>query len=73
MIGSAPNVLIISPEKGIKTIQDFVAFGKANPGKLNCASLWRRLGRALSSAERFRVAAGSDAVHIPFKGWRRRR
>ncbi len=39
MIGSVPNVLIISPEKGIKTIQDFVAFGKANPGKLNFASL----------------------------------
>ena len=67
MIGSVPNVLIISPEKGIKTIQDFVAFGKANPGKLNFASLG--VGSAVHmSAERFRVAAGYDAVHIPFKG-----
>ena len=39
MIGSVPNVLIISPSKGIKTIQDFVAYGKANPGKLNFASV----------------------------------
>ena len=67
MIGSVPNVLIISPEKGIKTIQEFVAFGKANPGKLNFASLG--VGSAVHmSAERFRVAAGYDAVHIPFKG-----
>ncbi len=67
MIGSVPNVLIISPEKGIKSIQDFVAFGKANPGKLNFASLG--VGSAVHmSAERFRVSAGYDAVHIPFKG-----
>ncbi|HWV54054.1 tripartite tricarboxylate transporter substrate-binding protein, partial [Pseudorhodoplanes sp.] len=67
MIGSVPNVLIISPSKGIKTIQDFVAYGKANPGKLNFASLG--VGSAVHmSAERFRVSAGYDAVHIPFKG-----
>jgi tripartite-type tricarboxylate transporter receptor subunit TctC len=67
MIGSVPNVLIISPDKGIKTIKDFVAYGKANPGKLNFASLG--VGSAVHmSAERFRVSAGYDAVHIPFKG-----
>jgi tripartite-type tricarboxylate transporter receptor subunit TctC len=64
MIGSVPNVLIISPDKGIKTIQDFVAYGKANPGKLNFASLG--VGSAVHmSAERFRASAGYDAVHIP--------
>jgi tripartite-type tricarboxylate transporter receptor subunit TctC len=67
MMASTPNVLIISPSKGIKTIQEFVAFGKANPGKLNFASLG--VGSAVHmSAERFRVAAGYEAVHIPFKG-----
>lgn len=67
MIGSVPNVLIISPSKGIKTVQDFVAYGKANPGKLNFASVG--IGSAVHmSAERFRVSAGYDAVHIPFKG-----
>jgi tripartite-type tricarboxylate transporter receptor subunit TctC len=67
MIGSVPNVLIISPDKGIKTIQDFVAYGKANPGKLNFASVG--VGSAVHlSAERFRASAGYDAVHIPFKG-----
>ncbi len=67
MIGSVPNVLIISPEKGIKSIKDFVAYGKANPGKLNFASVG--IGSAVHmSAERFRVSAGYEAVHIPFKG-----
>lgn len=67
MIGSVPNVLIISPSKGLKTIQDFVAYGKANPGKLNFASVG--IGSAVHmSAERFRVSAGYEAVHIPFKG-----
>jgi len=66
-VGSVPNVLIISPDKGLKTLKDFVAYGKANPGKLNFASLG--VGSAVyMSAERFRVAAGYDAVHIPFKG-----
>jgi tripartite-type tricarboxylate transporter receptor subunit TctC len=67
MMASALNVLIISPSKGIKTIQEFVAYGKANPGKLNFATVG--VGSAVHmSAERFRVAAGYEAVHIPFKG-----
>jgi tripartite-type tricarboxylate transporter receptor subunit TctC len=67
MIGSVPNVLIISPKKGLKTVQEFVAYGKANPGKLNFASVG--IGSAVHlSAERFRVSAGYEAVHIPFKG-----
>jgi tripartite-type tricarboxylate transporter receptor subunit TctC len=67
MMASAPNVLIISPSKGIKTIQEFVAYGKANPGKLNFATVG--VGSAVHmSAERFRLAAGYEAVHIPFKG-----
>ncbi len=67
MVASTPNVLIISPSKGIKTVQEFVAFGKANPGKLNFATVG--VGSAVHmSAERFRAAAGYEAVHIPFKG-----
>ncbi len=67
MMASAPNVLIISPSKGIKTVQEFVAYGKANPGKLNFATVG--VGSAVHmSAERFRAAAGYEAVHIPFKG-----
>jgi tripartite-type tricarboxylate transporter receptor subunit TctC len=65
--GTLPNVLIISPEKGIKTIQDLVATAKAKPGALNYASVG--VGSATHlSVERFRLSAGIDMVHIPFKG-----
>ena len=66
-MGNVPNVLIISPSKGIKTLRDFVAKAKAKPGSFNFASVG--VGSAVHlSAERFRVSAGYEAVHIPFKG-----
>lgn len=66
-IGSVPNVLIIAPSRGIKTVQDFIKEGKDNPGKLTFASLG--IGSAVHmSAERFRFSAGYDALHVPFKG-----
>lgn len=66
-IGSVPNVLIIAPSRGIKTIQEFVAAAKAKPDALSFASLG--VGSAVHmSAERFRFSAGYQAVHVPFKG-----
>lgn len=66
-IGSVPNVLIIAPSRGIKTIQEFVAAAKAKPGSFTFASVG--IGSAVHmSAERFRVSAGYEAVHVPFKG-----
>ncbi|MEA2877280.1 MAG: hypothetical protein QOF14_2476 [Hyphomicrobiales bacterium] len=66
-IGSVPNVLIISPEKGLKTLAEFVAAAKAKPGTFNFASVG--IGSAVHlSAERFRISAGYEAQHIPFKG-----
>jgi tripartite-type tricarboxylate transporter receptor subunit TctC len=66
-IGSVPNVMIIAPSRGLKTVKDYVLWAKANPDKANFASLG--VGSAVHlSAERFRVSAGYDAVHIPFKG-----
>ncbi len=66
-LGNVPNVLIIAPSKGIKTVQDFVATAKAKPGSFNFATVG--VGSAVHlSAERFRISAGYDAVHIPFKG-----
>jgi tripartite-type tricarboxylate transporter receptor subunit TctC len=66
-IGSVPNVLIIAPSRGLKTIQEFVAAAKAKPDALSFASLG--VGSAVHmSAERFRLSAGYQAVHVPFKG-----
>jgi tripartite-type tricarboxylate transporter receptor subunit TctC len=66
-LASLPNVLIVSPSKGWKTVQDLVQAAKANPGKLNYGSAG--IGSATHmNAEIFRQSAGFDAVHVPFKG-----
>jgi len=66
-LGTSPNVLVVSPSKGFKTAHDLVAAAKARPGSFNFASAG--VGSATHlSAERFRMAAGFDAVHIPFRG-----
>lgn len=65
--GIAPNVLVVPPARGWKTVGDLVAAAKAKPGTLNFSSVG--VGSATHlSAERFRVSAGVEAVHVPFKG-----
>ena len=66
-LGMSPNVLVVSPAKGFKTAHDLVAAAKARPGALNFASAGVGTATHLS-AERFRMAAGIEAVHIPFRG-----
>jgi len=66
-IGSVPNVMIMAPSKGFKTVQEYVAASKAKPNSATYASLG--VGSAVQmSAERFRMSAGFDAVMVPFKG-----
>ena len=67
MIGQNANVLIVSPSKGWRTVQDLVACAKAKPGSINYGSAG--VGTATHmAAEKFRVAAGFEAVHVPYKG-----
>ena len=61
-----PNVLVV-PNTGFKTIGDLVAAGKTKPGSLTFGS--GGIGAATHlNAERFRLSAGFEAVHVPFKG-----
>jgi len=62
-----PNVLIVSPAKGYKTVGDLVAAAKAKPGALNYASAGTGSATHMNS-EKFRAAAGIVAVHVPMKG-----
>jgi len=62
-----PQALVISPSKGINSVQELIAAAKAKPGVLNYASAGVGTANQLN-AERFRVGAGIDAVHVPFKG-----
>jgi tripartite-type tricarboxylate transporter receptor subunit TctC len=65
--GALPNVLIISPSKGIRTIQDLVAESKAKPGTFNYGSVGVGSGTHLS-VEKLKPSSGLDALHIPFRG-----
>jgi tripartite-type tricarboxylate transporter receptor subunit TctC len=63
--GSVPNVTVISSEKGIRTLRDFVAAAKA--GSFSFASAG--VGSATHwAAERLRLSAGFKATHVPFRG-----
>jgi tripartite-type tricarboxylate transporter receptor subunit TctC len=67
MIGQNANVLIVPPARGWKTAQDLVAAAKAKPGSINYSSAGVGTATHLS-AEKFRLSAGIEAVHIPYKG-----
>src|SRR5438445_5089294 len=57
----------VAPDKGIRTVQELIALAKARPGALNYGSAGVGTANQLN-AERFRIGAGIDAVHVPFKG-----
>ena len=62
-----PNVLIVAPSKGYKSLGELVAAAKAQPGALNYASAGTGSATHMNS-EKFRAAAGISAVHVPMKG-----
>ena len=67
VMGITPYALIIHTSVPAKTVPEFVAYAKANPGKLNYASIGPSTGSTIL-AERFKMAAGIDLVMVPFKG-----
>jgi tripartite-type tricarboxylate transporter receptor subunit TctC len=66
-IAGQPCVLVVSPQLGVKTVKELVAMAKAKPGQLNYATAGTG-SAAHICAEKFRMAAGIDAVHVPLKG-----
>ena len=65
-LGTLPMVLVISPDKNVKTLQDLVAAAKAKPGSLNYAAAGIGTPPHLTM-ERFRMAAGFQGQLVPFK------
>jgi tripartite-type tricarboxylate transporter receptor subunit TctC len=66
-LGSLPNVLVVAPSKGFKSLGDLVAAAKGKPGLITYASAG--IGSATHfSAERLRLSAGFEGVHVPFRG-----
>lgn len=67
MIGFSANVMIVPPSRPWKTIQDFIADAKARPGSIVFGSVG--VGSAVHiSAEKFLLAAGIEATHVPYRG-----
>jgi tripartite-type tricarboxylate transporter receptor subunit TctC len=63
----APNVMEVHPSIPAKTVPEFIAYAKANPGKINYAS--NGAGSLLHlGGELFKTMAGIDIVHVPYRG-----
>jgi len=60
-------LLVTSPEVPVKTLSEFIAYAKANPGKLNYSSFGINTLPHVAG-ERFKLATGIDALHVPFRG-----
>ena len=64
---TSPNVLVVTPSLPAKTLPEFIAYAKANPGKINYASAG--FGTAPNvNAELFKMMTGVNLVHIPYSG-----
>jgi tripartite-type tricarboxylate transporter receptor subunit TctC len=66
-LGNVPNILVISPSRGLRSVKELIAAAKAKPGSITYASIGTGTATQLS-AERFRLGAGFEGVHVPFKG-----
>jgi tripartite-type tricarboxylate transporter receptor subunit TctC len=67
MTASGPALLVVAPALGAKSARDLIALAKARPGQLNFSSAGVGSGTHFA-AEQFRIMAGIDVVHVPFKG-----
>jgi tripartite-type tricarboxylate transporter receptor subunit TctC len=67
MVESVPLVMEVHPSVPAKTVPEFIAYAKANPGKLNMASAGIG-GPQHIAGELFKFMAGVDLTHIPYKG-----
>ena len=67
MLGSMPNVLVVSPQKGYTSLQDLIAKVKKSPGTFSYGSSGSGSGAHIAG-EKFRMAAGLDVLHVPYRG-----
>ena len=67
LVAGVPNVLVVNPSLPVKTVQELIAYAKANPGKLNFASSGSGTSIHLSG-ELFKTMTGVSMQHVPYKG-----
>ena len=66
-ISRVPNVMTVNPEVPAKTVAEFIAYAKANPGKINMASSGNGTSVHLSG-EMFKAMTGVEMQHVPYRG-----
>lgn len=66
-LGSVPNILVINPALGIKSVAELIARARAEPGKLTFASGGPGTSHHMAG-ELFSAMTGTDLVHVPYKG-----
>jgi tripartite-type tricarboxylate transporter receptor subunit TctC len=62
-----PQVMLVNPSFPAKTFPEFIAYAKANPGKINMASAGSGTGPHVAG-ELFKMMTGVDMVHVPYRG-----
>ncbi len=62
-----PNVMVVNPAVPAKTVAEFIAYAKANPGKINMASSGTGTSIHLSG-ELFKALTGVEMLHVPYRG-----
>jgi tripartite-type tricarboxylate transporter receptor subunit TctC len=63
----APSVLVVNPSVPAKTVPEFIAYAKANPGKLNMASAGSGTPPHIAG-ELFKMMTGINMLHVPYRG-----
>jgi len=66
-ISYEPNIMVVNPSVPAKTVPEFIAYAKANPGTINFASAGIGSSQHMSG-EMFKMMAGIDMTHVPFRG-----
>src|SRR4030088_600750 len=61
------NIMVVPPSLPVRSVAEFIAYAKANPGKLSYASSGNGTSVHMS-AELFKMMAGLDMVHVPYRG-----
>jgi tripartite-type tricarboxylate transporter receptor subunit TctC len=67
LAGQTPNILVVRPSLGVKTVAEFIAYARQNPGKVSYGSAGVGSSNHLSM-ELFKTMAGIEVLHVPYKG-----
>jgi tripartite-type tricarboxylate transporter receptor subunit TctC len=67
VLAFVPNVIVVHPKHPFKTLNDLIAYAKANPGVLNFGSAGNGTSHHLVG-ELFKLQTGTDLTHVPYKG-----